>query len=254
MRSMLKIAVSLFTTLAVTNLMAQCGPNGCGYQGGYNYPAQGGYQYSQGYQGGYYPSQGHQGGYYNQNFHGGGGYIDHNYNDGGFIDHGYHGGGGYIDHSYQGGGHDDGYQYHGDNNYNYDQGQDFRGQGTFHGGGAAPQGQHYHDGVYGYDQPIQDHPVQDAKGQSIKYYGKPGPDYNAQGGGTQNQLNNASANNPSNTSYNYSASNYNWDNLADAGAATSPNAANTKPNQPAKTPGNSSDAKGGGNTTTSKWQ
>lgn len=204
MRSMLKMAVSVFSTLVAANLMAQCGPQGCGFGGGY----QGGYG------GGYYDNNGYGGGY-------GGGYVDQGYHDGGYyqghgygMDHGYQGG---MDHGYYQGGH-----------------------------GAMPQGQHYHDGVYGYDQPMQDHPVYDNSGQHVKYYGKPGPDYNQQ----TNQPGSAQpAGNP--TSYNYSTS-YDWDRLADAGSATSTNPYGN-PNQPAAAPSGSTAGSTGTSSTTSKW-
>jgi hypothetical protein len=248
---MLKMAVSLFTTLAVANLMAQCGPKGCGYQGGY----QGGYS-NQDYQGGYsYPSQnynqgGYQGGYgyshdgYSNPYHGGGGFGE-SYNDHYFMDGGGH------DQQVQGG-------YYQDHGMQPDH-------------GAMNQGQHYHDGVYGYDQPMQDHPVQDASGQHIKYYGKPGPDYNAQGGGAQQNLgaqqnfigggsaqqnpqqSNVPPQGAQTTSYNYTTSSYDWDRLADASAGGSPSnpRATGTPSAPSGTPAGSKGSTG--TSSASKW-
>lgn len=234
MRSMLKMAVSLFTTFAVANLMAQCGPGGCGYQGGYSNQGYGGYSspaYQGGYQGGYSDHYDVGGGYgYNQGYPVHGGYQDHGY----YQDHSRFGGG-YQDHSHMGGG--------------YDQGMMYQDHGT--GQPGMPQGQHYHDGVYGYDHPMQDHPVQDASGQHIKYYGKPGPDYNAQGA-QQSALQPQSAA-PGNTSYNYSASSYEWDRLADAGSTTNPNATGSRPNQPTPPPSGTPAGSKSGSSSTSKW-
>lgn len=233
MRSTLKIAVSLFATLAVANVMAICGPRGCGYQGGY----QSGYPQSN-YQGGY-SQPNYQGGYYQPNYQEGYGYqggYDHfgpAYSDGYSSGPAYHGGGGGFsgnldDHYIMGGGHEQGHPAQG----YYDQN---------------------HDG-HGYDQPRPDHPVQDANGQHIKYYGKPGPDYNQQnlnqqgGGAWQNQGNQQYLNQQGGgaqqfqeapiqsqagaaTSYNYNGG-YDWDRLADAGSTKG--ATGAQPVQPNK--------------------
>lgn len=178
MSSMLKITVSLLSTLAAANLLAQCGPQGCGWGG--NYSNQG-YSDQQYYDGGYDQNQGYQRNY-----------------PGRYYERGYDQNQGYNQGNYPG------------RNRGYSQGNPNGGWG---------QGQTYHDGVYGYDQPMDDHPVYDNSGQHIKYYGKPGPDYNAQGMQPGAQPGTTSAapasGNPAQTSYN-ETNNNGWYNVADA--------------------------------------
>lgn len=194
MRSILKAALTVLSTFAIANVMAQqCGPGGYHYQGGnyggnsgYGYPA----QYSQSQSAGsnspgYYDYQGNQ---YR-------GYQDPYGHDG------------YNVHGTQGG-------------WDHQQGWDDQNYGQ-----QQQYGQHrdQHDGQFGYDHPRPDHPVTDSQGQHIRYYGKPGPDYNqtAPQGNVQPQ---AQRNQPtqalqSATSYSYDqGNNQNWSNIANAEA------------------------------------
>lgn len=190
--------------------MAQCGPHGCRFQGG-----QSGYydQYGQAYHGyqGSYPmyDQGYQ------SYQGHDSYPMYDMNHGGMPDQGYPAPG------YYGGGHD----FHQGQGYSqgggYSQGHAY---GRYQGGG--------YQGQSGMSQQPADHPVNDHNGQPIRYYGKPGPDYNVQGGqqggGAQPQAPQSAPGQPGSaanqqTSYNYTPT-YGWDSLADAN--TNPNTAN----------------------------
>lgn len=129
-----------------------------------------------------------------------------------------------------------GNRYHG--NPDYQQGWDQNHQmhdGHYHDMNHGQYGHdHDHQGHYGYDYPMDDHPVTDHNGEHVRYYGKPGPDYNTGKMQQNNQQRmmqqrdtssmpqngqkdmDSNANSTMQTSYRSNASKQNWNQVANA--------------------------------------
>ena len=261
MRSVFKAAFTIFSTLAIANVMAQCGPRGCGSQGGnsgsYDYPANYSGSYSAGSSNpGYYDQQG-------QRYHGNPAYQNQgreNDGRGGWRrqqgwDH--QGGGQSSEHDQQGWDHQGGGQ-----SSEHDQ----QGWGRQGGGGQSSENDQQgrggsQDAPHGYDYPVADHPVTDPSGEHIRYYGKPGPNYNNSAAQPSNTQPNAQPTTQK-TSYNSYSSTNDWGNLAEVdslnndsytGGGTSSTPGMKPAQKPAKKP-SAPEEKGVDQTSsTSKW-
>jgi len=312
MRSVFKAAFTIFSTLAIANVMAQCGPRGCGSQGGnsgsYDYPANYSGSYSAGSSNpGYYDQQG-------QRYHGNPAYQNQgreNDGRGGWRrqqgwDH--QGGGQSSEHDQQGWGRQGrggqssqndqqgwgrqdrggqssqndqqgwGRQGGGGQSSEHDQqgwdhqggGQssehDQQGWGRQGGGGQSSENDQQgrggsQDAPHGYDYPVADHPVTDPSGEHIRYYGKPGPNYNNSAAQPSNTQPNAQPTTQK-TSYNSYSSTNDWGNLAEVdslnndsytGGGTSSTPGMKPAQKPAKKP-SAPEEKGVDQTSsTSKW-